>query len=75
MKKSDFTQLKSMELSKLAQRAIITKKELAGLLMDRNSKKQKNVKVFRNTRKDLAQILTVLKQRQLLEELVKKEEK
>lgn len=50
------------------------KKDLADLELDKNMKKLKDLKSLSKKRKDLAQILTVVRQKQLLEALESKME-
>ncbi len=72
MKKNDLTQVKSFDIKTLVEKAKNTKKEIADLIMDKNMSKLKDLKVISKKRKDLAQILTILKQKQLLESLESK---
>ena len=72
MKKNDFIQIKGLDVKELSGKAKDIKKEMANLLMDKNMKKIKDIKQVSKKRKDLAQILTVLRQKELLGELESK---
>ena len=69
MKKNDLTEIKSFDTKTLIEKAKNIKKEIADLIMDKNMSKLKDLKVIGKKRKDLAQTLTILKQKQLLEAL------
>ncbi len=69
MKKNDFVQIKGLDLKELGLKVKTIKMEIANLIVDKNMKKMKDLKTIFKKRKDLAQILTVLKQKQVLGEL------
>ena len=69
MKKNELAQIKALSVKELLSRAKQVKKEIADLVMDKNMKKLKDLKVLGKKRKDLAKILTVIRQKQLLAEL------
>ncbi len=71
MRKTDLAEIKKMDIKTLVERAKKEKAEMAKLLMDKNLNKMTNLKALTNKRKDLAQILTVKQQKQLLSELEK----
>lgn len=79
MKKNDLVEIKKMEIKDLADKALKVKEEIAGLVIDKNMNKMPNLKSIKFKRNELAKILTVLQQKQLMEELeketVKKTEK
>lgn len=72
MKKRDLIEVKNLEVSGLIKKAQDLKQEIADLLMDKNMDKVKDLKSIFKKRKDLAQVLTVLRQKQLLMELESK---
>lgn len=72
MKKNDFAQIKGLDMKELAQKVKVYRQELADLNLDKNMKKLKDLRVIFKKRKDMAQVLTVLKQKQILAELEKK---
>lgn len=74
MKKNDFVQIKSLDIKELIGKAKALKKEMADLFLDKNMKKLKDLKSISKKKKDLAQILTVLKQKELLKVLEPKME-
>lgn len=69
MKRNEFTQVKGLDIKELKERAKAAKSEIAKLAMDKNMNKLKDLKTISKRRKDLAQILTVIKQKELLGEL------
>lgn len=72
MKRGEFTQIKGLSAKELVDRVRQLKKEIADLTIDKNMKKLKDTKAVFKKRKDLAQVLTVLQQKQLLEQLESK---
>lgn len=72
MKKNDFVQIKRLDLKELIVKSKVLIKEITDLTMDKNMKKMKDLKSISKKRKDLAQVLTVLRQKQLLAELTPK---
>jgi ribosomal protein L29 len=75
MKKNDFLQIKGTDIKELIVKAKALKIEIADLTLDKNMKKTKDVKLVSKRRKDLAQILTVVRQKEMLEKLESKVEK
>ena len=73
MKKNEFVIIKGLDLKELKIKANALKKEIADLVMDKNMKKSKDLKLVSKRRKDLASVLTVLRQKQLLVELEAKQ--
>lgn len=71
MKRQQLIQIKGLSLKELKEKAKALKSEIADLVMDKNMKKLKDLKTIFKKRKDLAQVLTVLRQKQMLEELEK----
>ena len=74
MKKNEFVIIKGLSLKELKDKAHALKKEIAELTMDKNMKKLKNLKSIDKKRKEVAQILTVLEQKQALADLEPKVE-
>lgn len=72
MKKNDFIRIKSLDLKELITKAKVLKKEMADLFLDKEMKKLKDLKFISKKKKDLAQILTVLRQKELLGKLESK---
>ena len=77
MKKNEFSQVKGLSVKELTDKTKQIKKEIADLTLDKNMNKLKNLKTISKKRKDLARVLTVIKQKALLEKLeeLKKETK
>jgi len=69
MKKQEYILIKGLDLKELESKAKALKEEIANLVMDKNMKKLKDLKMVSKKKKELAQILTVIKQKELLVEL------
>lgn len=69
MKKNDFVQIKGLDVKELRLRVKAIKSEIADLISDKNMKKLKDLNSISKKRKDLAQVLTVLRQKELLKQL------
>lgn len=75
MKKSEFAQVKGLDVKELKDKTKGLKKEIADLILDKNMNKLKDVKMISKKKKELAQVLTVVRQKELLGELEAKIEK
>lgn len=75
MKKNDFNQIKGLSVQELLVKIKLLRKEIEDAVMDKNMKKLKDLKTVFKKKKDLARMLTIVKQRELLEALELKEEK
>jgi len=69
MKKKDLVQIKGLSLKELKEKGKELKKEIADLTLDKNMKKLKDLKAIFKKKKDLAQVLTMLNAKQILEKL------
>lgn len=69
MKRTELTQIKGLTIKELIDKAKSIKKGIGDLVIDLKMKKLKDTRAIFKKRKDLAQVLTVLRQKQLLEEL------
>lgn len=69
MKKNEFVQIKGLSLKELSDKAKTIRKEIEEKVLDKNRSKLKDLKMVSKKRKDLAQVLTVVRQKQLLVEL------
>ena len=67
-------ELKNMDNKALLLKVMQAKKELADLILDKNMKKLKDLTAVSKKKKDVAQMLTVIKQKQLIGQLEKKRE-
>ncbi|GEM_PF-1410401 len=74
MKKQDFVQIKALDLKELNIRAGTLREEIANLILDKNMKKLKDLKKVSKNKKGLAQVLTVINQKELLTQLESKVE-
>lgn len=69
MKKNEFAQVKGLDIGQLKEKAKVLKKEIADLVIEKNMKKLKDLKMVYKKKKDLAKILTVVKQKEMLVQL------
>lgn len=69
MKKNELIQIKGLDVKELNGKAKTLKKEIADLVMDINMKKIKDLKSVGKKRKDLAQVMTVIRQKEILGQL------
>lgn len=74
MKKNELAEIKKLDPKTLRERAIALKKEISGLILDKNMNTLKDLKTISKKRHDLAQTLTVLRQQELLNLLKTNEE-
>ncbi len=74
MKKNEFIQIKGLDLKELKTKVSSLRDEIANLVLDKNMKKLKDKKTILKKKKDLAQVLTVIRQKELLLELENKKE-
>ena len=75
MKKTDLKAVKNMEIKDLVKKIKESKGEMAGLFMAKSegAKGSKDVKAVHKKRKNIAQMMTILRQKELLNELQKEE--
>lgn len=66
MKKNDFIEMKALDTSALGARAKKLRKEIADLILEKNINKLKDVKIVSKKKKELARVLTILNQKQLI---------
>lgn len=66
MKRNDLSEAKRLDEKALIAKVMELKKKTADLVMDKHMNKLGNVKDIVHHRKDLAQYLTILRQKQLL---------
>ena len=69
MKKSNLQDIKILSLKVLSDKVKQAQKDVADLILDKNTKKLKDVKVIFKKRKEIAKIMTIIKQKQLVGEL------
>lgn len=69
MKKKEFIQIKGLETKELQVKAQALRSEIADLTLDKNMKKLKDLKMVSKKRKELARILTVAREKELLIQL------
>lgn len=73
MKKKDLTELKGKEIKDLLKTLKEKKGELAKVEIDIKAGKEKNLKKGNNLRRDIARILTIVKEKKILESETVKE--
>ncbi len=66
MKKNDLAEMKKADKKTLDESVAKIYKSLASLVLDKNMEKLTNKKEIKNKRRDLAQILTIKRQKELL---------
>ncbi|MBI2022517.1 50S ribosomal protein L29 [Candidatus Daviesbacteria bacterium] len=69
MKKNDLMEVKKLDIKALIDKSKALKNEISELVLDKNMDKLKDLKVISKKRKDLAQTMTVIRQKQLIEKL------
>lgn len=69
MKKQQLVAVKKLEIPALLERVKKIRDELSDLVLDKNMDKLKDVRMINKTSRDLAQVLTILRQKQLVSEL------
>lgn len=74
MRKKDFINIKTFDIPSLLKMAEDKKDQLVDLVIDKNMKKLKDLKSVSKIKKDIAQILTLVRQKELLQELESKVE-
>lgn len=75
MKKNDLNQIKGLPVQELLTKIKLLRKEIEDATFDKNMKKLKDLKIISKKRREQAQILTVVRQKELLGELELKEPK
>jgi ribosomal protein L29 len=74
MKRNNLNEIKELDIKALFEKAKALKLEINEGVMDKNMDKHKDLKTVSKKRKDLAQILTIHRQKQQVLELEKKAE-
>lgn len=69
MKKNELAEIKKMDTKAIKEKVLASEKEVAKLIMEKNMGKLSNVKTIKQKRRDIAQILTVLRQKELVKNL------
>jgi ribosomal protein L29 len=75
MKKKDLVELRAKEIKVIKETLAKKKLELATLVTKSVGGGEKNLRKGKNLRKDIAQILTVIKEKELIEEIEKEEQR
>ncbi|MDO8619363.1 MAG: 50S ribosomal protein L29 [Candidatus Daviesbacteria bacterium] len=69
MKRQEFLEIKKMDIKEISVKMLAARQELLDLSLDKNMKKLKDLKSVAKKRKEIAQMLTVIRQKQLLGEI------
>jgi ribosomal protein L29 len=69
MKKKDFTELREKSVIELIKLAMKKKTEAAKKRMEILAGKEKNLKAYKNLRSEVAKILTLVREKEILEKL------
>ncbi len=69
MKRSQLIEIKQLAVKEILTKVLVSKKELSDLILDKNMDKLKDKKVVAKKKKDIAQMLTIARQKQLLGEI------
>lgn len=69
MKRNELAEIKKMEIGSIAERIKRTRKEIAEQTVDKNLKRLANKGALKSKKRNLAQMLTILRQKQLLQQL------
>lgn len=67
MKKKDLTDIRKKDIKELGEMAVDKKKELAKATAEMGASREKNLKKAKSLRHDVAQILTLIREKELLE--------
>jgi ribosomal protein L29 len=67
MKRNDFNDIKRLDTKALLEKVRVLRGEMTDLIIDKNMNKLPDLKAISKKKKDVAQLLTVIKQKQLLE--------
>lgn len=69
MKKQALAEIKKMDIKDIEERIKSSNEEMQKLVLDKSINKLTDVKTLRRKRKDIAQISTILRQKELLNQL------
>lgn len=75
MKRKDFTELKTKSIADLKKMAVEKKLTAVKKKLEISSGKDKNLKSYRNSRLEIARILTLVREKEIIEGLAKLEVK
>jgi ribosomal protein L29 len=75
VKKKDIQKLHQLSLGELQERLVQARKELVDLRMSAGKEKTKDVKAIGKKRDEIARVMTILKEKEFLEEGQNKNEK
>lgn len=73
MKRKEFTELKGKDIKVLLKMAFEKKAESLKIKIGMSSGKEKNLKVLKNLKREIAQILTLIREKEILAKLEPKE--
>ncbi len=72
MKRNDLNEAKRLDQKALQEKVKALRAEMSGLVLDKHMNKLKDLKIISRKKKEVAQFLTILKQKELMESLESK---
>ncbi len=75
MKKKEFQEIRNKKIAELEKLVSKRKQEVIGLQAKVKAGQEKNLKKAKNLRREIAQILTLIREKEILEKVEKKEVK
>lgn len=69
MRKNDLSEIKNMDTKGISAKLISARAELADLILDKNMKTQKDIKLVLKKRHQIAQMMTIMNQKLSLEKM------
>jgi len=74
MKRKEFTELRGKDIKALSKLAFEKKVEAMKVKVAMTGGKEKNLKVYKNIRHEIAQILTLIREKEIIEKMQPKKE-
>lgn len=71
MKRKELTEIRLLTTEEIIKKVKTFEQELEQLVLDKNRRLLKNIKLISKRKKEIAQILTILRQKELLKKLEK----
>ncbi len=75
MKTEELKKLREKDTKELEGMVVEKKRELANAYANRKASNESNLKIVKNTKRDIAQILTIIREKEIVQNLKEKEEK
>ena len=74
MKTEELKKLREKDTKELEGMVVEKKRELANSYANRKASNESNLKIVKNTKRDIAQILTIIREKEIVQNLKEKEE-